>query len=69
MANRSDFYNTSKKTPKLPRYFKKMLALGSDGDSHRDGELRRMFLAAHQTHVAYKLKRNNEETIDVSEDE
>lgn len=67
MANRSDFYNTSEKTPKLPRYLKKMLALNSGG-AHHDGEVRRMFIKAHQVHVAYKLKRG-EETVDTTEAE
>lgn len=57
MANRSDFFNTSPKCPKLPRYLKKMLAL--NGGTR---EQRMLFLAAHQAHVAYKLKRGNEET-------
>lgn len=68
MANRSDFFNTSAKTPKLPRYLKKMLSLNSQG-AHKDGELRRAFIDAHQTHVAFKLKRGNEDTLDTSETE
>lgn len=69
MANRSDFFNTSEKTPKLPRYFKKMLALNSDGDRHRDGEIRRMFIKAHQNHVLHKLKRSSEDAVDTTEAE
>ena len=69
MANRSDFYNTSQKCPRLPRYLKKLLALNSQG-AHKDGEVRRMFIDAHQTHVAYKMKRNaNEDVVDTSEAE
>jgi hypothetical protein len=67
MANRSDFFNTSEKCPRLPRYLKKMLALNSV-DPHHDGEVRRAFIAAHQTHVAHKLKRGNE-TVDTTEAE
>jgi len=68
MANRSDFYDTSAKCPRLPRYLKKMLALNSKG-AHYDGEIRRMFINAHQIHVAAKLKRNNEDFVDTSEGE
>jgi hypothetical protein len=56
MANRSDFWSTSEKCPRLPRYYKKMLALQPTGDAHRDGELRRLFIDAHQSHVAYRKK-------------
>jgi len=66
MANRSDFFNTSAKTPKLPRYLKKVIALNSQ-DAHHDGAMRRLFIDAHQAHVAFKLKRGNEETVDTSE--
>lgn len=68
MANRSDFFDTSAKCPRLPRELKKMLALNSRG-AHEDGEIRRLFIAAHQTHVAFKLKRGNEDTVDTSEAE
>ena len=69
MANRSDFFNTSQKCPRLPRYLKKMLSLNSDGNAYRDGELRRMFIQAHQTHVAFKLKRGNEVEADAGVEE
>jgi hypothetical protein len=59
MAGRSDFFHTSDKAPRLPRYLKKMLALMSTGDKHADGEVRRIFIAAHQTHVKFKLKRSD----------
>ena len=68
MANRSDFFNTSQKCPRLPRYLKKMLALNSV-NAHHDGEMRRLFIQAHQVHVAYKLKRGNEETVDTGVEE
>jgi hypothetical protein len=68
MANRSDFFNTSEKCPRLPRYLKKMLALNSQG-AHQDGEVRRLFIKAHQTHVAFKLKRGNEEVTDTGVEE
>jgi hypothetical protein len=45
-----------------------MLALNSRG-AHEDGEVRRLFIAAHQTHVAYKLKRGQEDTVDTNEAE
>lgn len=61
MANRSDFFDTSAKCPRLPRELKKMIALNSQG-AHRDGEIRRLFIDAHQAHVAFKLKRGNEDT-------
>jgi hypothetical protein len=56
VANRSDFWSTSEKCPRLPRQFKKMLALQSTGDAHHDGVMRRMFIEAHQNHVAFKKK-------------
>lgn len=62
MANRSDFFNTSAKCPKLPRYLKKMLAL--NGGTR---EQRLMFMQAHVAHVAYKLKRGNEDAADTTE--
>lgn len=68
MANRSDFFNTSQKCPRLPRYLKKMLALNSGG-AHHDGEIRRLFIQAHQVHVAAKLKRGNEDTVDTGVEE
>lgn len=68
MANRSDFFNTSAKTPKLPRYLKKMISLNSQG-AHQDGEIRRLFIQAHQAHVAFKLKRGNEDTADTGVEE
>lgn len=42
MANRSDFNSN------FPRKYKRMLALRSSGDAHRDGELRRIFIAMHK---------------------
>lgn len=68
MANRSDFFNTSAKTPKLPRYLKKMISLNSQG-AHQDGEIRRLFIQAHQAHVAHKLKRGNEVEADTGVEE
>ena len=41
MANRSTFNAT------LPRDIKRFLALQSTGDAHHDGEVRRLFIAAH----------------------
>lgn len=68
MANRSDFFNTSAKTPKLPRYLKKVLALNYT-DAHHNGEVRRLFIQAHQAHVAHKLKRGNDDTVDTGVEE
>jgi hypothetical protein len=63
MANRSDFFNTSVKTPKLPRYLKKILILNFT-DPHYDGEVRRLFIQAHSNHVSFKLKREHVDTIE-----
>ena len=64
MANRSDFYNA-----KLPRQFKRMLAMAETNgwikDSHERGQLKNSFIRAHENHVSYKLKRNAIETRDV----
>jgi len=63
MANRSDFFNTSAKQPRLPRYLKKMLALNGGTRA-----IRKMFIEAHLTHVAYKLKRGNDaDAVDTTE--
>ena len=68
MANRSDFFNA-----KLPRHFKRMLAMSETNgwikDSHERGELKRSFIDAHANHVSYKMKRNAIETRDTSEAE
>lgn len=61
MANRSDFFDA-----KLPRHFKRMLAMaetyGWVKDSHERGELKRSFIAAHSNHVGFKLKRQAMDT-------
>lgn len=63
MANRSDFFNA-----KLPRHFKRMLAMeetnGWIKDEHERGNLKRIMIEAHSNHVAFKLKRNTVETRD-----
>lgn len=64
MANRSDFFNSTPASPKLPRYLKKMLALNGGTP-----EIRRMFTQAHLVHVAYKLKRESKDAVDTSEAE
>jgi len=64
MANRSDFFNTSEKTPKLPRYLKKILILNFTDDPHYDGAVRRLFIQAHSNHVGFKLKREHVDTIE-----
>jgi len=50
MANRSDFSST------LPRRFKRMLILGSTGDAHQDGNLRRLYIQAHAHHKSIQKK-------------
>lgn len=56
MANRSDFFNA-----KLPRHFKRMLAMAETNgwikDSNERGALKRLFINAHANHVGYKMKR------------
>ena len=62
MANRSDFYSA-----KLPRYLKKMLALGEAFGSYNKAEARqarKAFIEAHAIHVGFKMKRN---TLDTKE--
>lgn len=53
MANRSDFNS------KLPRNIKKLLSLSSYKDVHEEGEIRRLFVAAHAHHkqVRYNMQR------------
>ena len=68
MANRSDFFSA-----KLPRQYKRMLAMsqtyGWSGDQHASGDLKRMFINAHASHVGHKLKRNTTENRDASDSE
>lgn len=52
MANRSDFFEA-----KLPRQYKKQMALISDATLRRD--YGRLMASAHASHVAHKLKRND----------
>lgn len=56
MANRSDFLKA-----KLPRSLKRMLAMsqtyGWSGDAHNSGEIRRLFIDAHASHVGFKTRR------------
>ena len=64
MANRSDFFSS-----KLPRYYKKMIALGEmSGAYDKAGarQLRKTFIDAHATHVAFKMKRNVVDTRDAA---
>jgi hypothetical protein len=66
MANRSDFFNA-----KLPRGFKKLMAMGQVygyiKDSHERGQFKRMMISAHANHVGHKLRRNAVETKDLDE--
>lgn len=61
MANRSDFFNA-----KLPRHFKRILAMAETNgwvrDSHERGQLKRSFISAHANHVGYKVKRQAMDT-------
>lgn len=50
MANRSDFGSS------LPRQIKRMLALGASSDKHADGEVRRLWVAAHASHKRAKYR-------------
>jgi hypothetical protein len=64
MANRSDFFSS-----KLPRYYKKMIALGEmAGHYHSAGakQWRKAFVSAHATHLEFKMKRNVVENRDSS---
>jgi len=66
MANRSDFF-----TSKLPRYHKKLIALGEmAGHYDKAGarEMRKAFISAHAAHVAFKLKRNSEHNSDSADE-
>ena len=68
MANRSDFFNA-----KLPRQFKRMLAMaeayGWINDSHERGDFKRSMIAAHANHVGFKLNRSTTENRDSSNNE
>ena len=58
MANRSDFFSA-----KLPRSLKRMISLGEAAGHYNKQEandLRKAFIAAHATHVGFKLKRNTD---------
>ena len=64
MANRSDFNKA-----KLPRVLKRALTMGEvrGADSHRAGELRKMFVQAHANHLAFKNRRNDQHYRDAEE--
>jgi hypothetical protein len=68
MANRSDFFSA-----KLPRGFKRMLAMeqanGWIKDSHERGSFKRAYINAHANHVSFKMKRHNTENRDSSDAE
>lgn len=68
MANRSDFF-----TAKLPRQFKRVLAMaeanGWINDSHERGAIKRSLIGAHANHVGFKLKRGTTENRDGSNNE
>ena len=57
MANRSDFFSA-----KLPREFKKLMAMGEIygyiKNSHERGQFKRAMIEAHSNHVSYKMRRN-----------
>jgi hypothetical protein len=57
MTHKSDFY-----TAKLPRYLKKMLAMGEARGYLNKEEARQNrlgFIEAHTTHLGYKMKRTD----------
>jgi len=61
MANRSDFFKS-----KLPRQFKRMLAMeetnGWIKNSQERNTIKKAFINAHANHVSYKLKRQSMDT-------
>ena len=61
MANRSDFFSA-----KLPRQFKRMLAMqeanGWISDSKERNSIKKAFIEAHANHVGYKMKRQSMDT-------
>lgn len=68
MANRSDFFDA-----KLPRQFKRLLAMGETygwvKNNQERGEIKRTLIQAHANHVAFKLKRHsteNRDSVDVT---
>lgn len=66
MANRSDFFSA-----KLPRGFKRLMAMGETygyiRDSQERGKFKRMMIEAHGNNVAFKLRRNAVETKDAED--
>lgn len=67
MANRSDFYSA-----KLPRSLKKLLSLGEASgarDKAAASAARKIFLAAHASHVGFKLRRSSESNRDAADGE
>ena len=66
MANRSDFFSA-----KLPRGFKRLMAMGETygyiRNSHERGKFKRMMIEAHANHVGHKLRRNAIENKDLDE--
>lgn len=65
MANRSDFFSS-----KLPRSLKKLISLGQMAGVHNKAsasEARKLFIEAHASHVAFRMKRNTVENRDSGE--
>jgi hypothetical protein len=66
MANRSDFFSA-----KLPRGFKRLMAMGETygyiRNSHERGKFKRMMIEAHANHVGFKMKRHTTENRDASD--
>jgi len=48
MANRSDFDSA------FPRHMKRMWTLTNHKDAHEAGEMKRLMIAAHKVHKAFK---------------
>jgi hypothetical protein len=59
MAGRSDFFG------KLPRVIKRLVTMGkAHGHVTNDGEVRKLFVAAHKIHKDYKNKKRSLEIRD-----
>lgn len=67
MANRSDFFNA-----KLPRKFKKVMAMGEAlgyiKNNNERGLYKRAMIEAHANHVGFKMKRSDIPSKDHNEE-
>ena len=67
MANRSDFFKTSRKNPRVPRFYKKLVALASTGDKGYDRAMRRQWMEAHLAEVEFRQRRAGADSVDTTE--